>query len=108
MADCACRGANPNCFRCGGSGYTGRIVDPVRTTAEGIGAELKGIAQRASTRTSLACPHCGVAVRRVRLADHIRERCPKTRQPDLNSAAVTAPRKVVTRAPHAESTRDAG
>jgi hypothetical protein len=101
VADCVCRGANPNCFRCSGTGVIGRFstnapstehetfVDELRAITARPGARQKkkaslscapsqALAQTAQTGRHLSrCPQCGANVRLTRLAKHLSERCPK-------------------------------
>ena len=106
VPDCTCRGANPNCFRCSGTGVLGTLGASRPLTNTTFERELSAIVARPSSRIRLKkaesaaigprrvaaqppqaakktkspdalCPHCGTGVRPDRLDRHIKERCPK-------------------------------
>ena len=105
MPDCMCRGNNPNCFRCGGTGTIGQLNVNRDLSEEKFANDLNAIFERPSIRISrrknrgkaivtlqianphlaklpaerLPCPHCGSEIRADRLERHITERCPKLR-----------------------------
>lgn len=100
-------GANPNRFRCGGTGSKGALAAPIWAKRTNILDELKAIVDRPSERLrsapkrqsesvperqrseryktlgDQACPLCGVLVRSSRLERHVNERCPKRKVQQL-------------------------
>ena len=53
VPDCTCRGANPNCYRCSGTGVVGGFSDSPDSKIGTFADELKAIAARPSARIKL-------------------------------------------------------
>ncbi len=68
MRECSCRGGNPVCARCGGSGVL--PGDPVRREESGIDETWRKTSRGRSSKRR-RCPHCGEMVKRKHVA-----RCP--------------------------------
>lgn len=107
MPDCMCRGNNPNCFRCNGTGTIGQLSANRDLSEEKFAKDLKAIIQRPSIRIPVAkiktksvratsqfslqhhqppldeasaitiCPNCGVHVKLKLLERHLKESCKK-------------------------------
>jgi phage FluMu protein Com len=103
MPECNCRGANPSCFRCSGTGVTGQLAERRNGSFSEVELELKAIGSRPGRRAPITrrerlpqaqqavgrphCPHCGTAIRRDRLDRHINKRCPKLKEQRRNAVA---------------------
>src|SRR5437016_3987963 len=53
MPDCTCRGVNPNCSRCGGTGFIGRLGDSREVSVSDVILELKAISDRPGRRARI-------------------------------------------------------
>ena len=112
MSDCTCRGANPNCNRCSGSGVIGRLGAESDFDKTKCLRELDAIVARPSARirrtrekgppaaTALPvepvetvrprptlCPQCQCGVLPKHLERHLKERCPKRKLGDSGKKA---------------------
>lgn len=65
--ECSCRGANPNCFKCGGWGWIGDKIYEDR-------GDLTDLANDVSKpKLIVRCPHCGARVSLRRINRHLRK-----------------------------------
>src|SRR5580658_8349955 len=81
MADCSCRGANPNCFRCSGTGVVGRFsTSPALQDQETFRDELRAITARPGARkkktASISCAPSQAPMQTAQPGRHL-SRCPQ-------------------------------
>lgn len=86
MAECSCRGRNPNCFKCGGLGAAS-LVEPGRPAEKSYADLLSSLASIArepgrrraassqfrSSQSKITCSLCGTLVNAQNLARHNRK-----------------------------------